>query len=177
MLLSFFRGFRMLAGTPVMMEFAWGFFFCDKTMRHGVIGSRRLEGTYLLHLQWSEILGRTEFDSWWWRCCTSSKHSVASHPRTTASTVTTLRKPQNMKVIVAFPYLSGQMAWWYINKATTACFQILSKFGLSWTHLICSNCITFRLNTIQLLAQYIPLLVIYIVAISLSLWELLDSFT
>jgi hypothetical protein len=46
-----------------------------------------------------------------------------------------------------------------------------------WTHFICSNCINFRLNTIELLAQYIPLLVTYIAAISLSRWELLDSFT
>lgn len=37
------------------------------------------------------------------------------------------------------------------------------------THLICSNFIIFRLNTIQPLAQYIPLLRIYIAALFISL--------
>jgi len=53
----------------------------------------------------------------------------------------------------------------------------IGRSEIIWTHLICSDCIIFRLNTIQLLAQYIPLLVIYIAAISLSHWEFLDSFT
>jgi hypothetical protein len=36
-------------------------FFCDMTLRHGVIGSRRLEGSYLLHPQVSVTPGKTEF--------------------------------------------------------------------------------------------------------------------